>query len=336
MPIVNQQNEQEKAAYQSFVEQATYTAITQDPQWAHVKDNWEPLEVYLEEDQKIVAAMSILMIEQTEGQVFAYVSKGPAVNEQSPQIVDRLIAEAEATLREKNVFLLRMDPEWAYSEEVSEAFREAGYHVRNRNVSGKATIQPRYTMRVDLRAFSSDEELMASFYGKTRYRIRYALKNGLTYRLSDNRDDLAIFYDLHKKTSERHGISYRPFSYFERLADAFLERGLMRIVIVEVDGKPDAAGLDFAYGNYVWYMYAGSTHENQVLMAPYLVNWVRMQWALALGKEFYDLGGVFAPDNSDSLYQFKYMFTRPNGATEYIGEIDKVFNEEYYQTFLNK
>lgn len=115
MPIVNQQNEQEKAAYQSFVEQATYTAITQDPQWAHVKDNWEPLEVYLEEDQKIVAAMSILMIEQTEGQVFAYVSKGPAVNEQSPQIVDRLIAEAEATLREKSVFLLRMDPEWAYS-----------------------------------------------------------------------------------------------------------------------------------------------------------------------------------------------------------------------------
>lgn len=336
MPVVKQTNQTEVAKYQAFVEQAKYTAITQDPKWAQVKNNWEPLEVYLEEEQQIVAAMSILMIEQTDGHVFAYVSKGPVVNEYSPEIVNQLIAEAEPILKEKKVFLLRMDPEWPYSEALSVAFRAEGYQVRNRNVSGKATIQPRYTMRVDLRNVQNEEELMASFYGKTRYRIRYALKNGVTYRLSDKREDLAIFYNLHKETSERHGISYRPFSYFERLADAFLARGLMRIVIAEVDGKPDAAGLDFAYGNYVWYMYAGSTHENQVLMAPYLVNWVGMQWALALGKEFYDLGGVFAPDKSDSLYQFKYMFTRPNGATEYIGEIDKVYDEAYYQKFLEK
>jgi lipid II:glycine glycyltransferase (peptidoglycan interpeptide bridge formation enzyme) len=81
-------------------------------------------------------------------------------------------------------------------------------------------------------------------------------------------------------------------------------------------------------------MYAGSTHQNQVLMAPYLVNWEGMKLALENKKDFYDLGGVFAPDKSDSLYTFKYMWTRPNGATEYIGEIDKVYDQAAYAKFI--
>ena len=107
----------------------------------------------------------------------------------------------------------------------------------------------------------------------------------------------------------------------------------MKIIIVSIDGVPDASGLCFLSGRKVWYMYAGSTHENQVLMAPYLVNWEGIKWALSEGKEGYDFGGVFVLSNEDGLFQFKNGFVRPDVPTEFIGEIDKIYNLEAYQLF---
>lgn len=334
MPILDSTNQEELSRYQDFVLNAKYTAITQDYHWQDIKQNWEPLHVYLEEDGNIIAAMSIMMIQNIEDKWFAYASKGPVLNEINPKLINRLVQEVEPTLKEKGVFLLRMDPEFLYDEPLSTELTELGYTMRNRNVAGHDTIQPRYNMLVDLREFDDAETLLASLYSKTRYRIRYPLKHNCTARVSSDISDLAIFYELYKTTSERHEISYRPYEYFERLASNYLAAGIMKIIIVEIEGVPDAAGIDFIYGNSVWYMYAGSTHQNQVLMAPYLVNWEGMKLALENKKDFYDLGGVFAPDKSDSLYTFKYMWTRPNGATEYIGEIDKVYDQAAYAKFI--
>lgn len=332
MPILNQQNPQEIQRYQEFIRNARYTAITQDYHWRKVKENWESLYVYLEKDQQIVAAMSILMIQNIGEKRFAYVTKGPVMNEIDVNLMEELVEEAEGYLKEKQVFLLRMDPEFVYNTDLNQELSQAGFVLRNRNVSGKDTIQPRFNMLVDLHSHDP-EKVLAERYGKTRYRIRYAQKKGLQARRSDQLADLPIFYHLYEETSLRHGISYRPYAYFERLAENYLKRGLMKIIIVEIDGVADAAGLCFSYGNSVWYMYAGSTHENQCLMAPYLMNWEGICWAIEEGKEYYDLGGVFDLDNSDGLYMFKYGFTRPNPAVEYIGEIDKVFDESAYQQF---
>ncbi|MHC5216097.1 lipid II:glycine glycyltransferase FemX [Enterococcus sp. LJL128] len=335
MPVINHKDKQACERYNQFIETARFSSITQETDWGHVKNNWEPLYVYLEEAGEIVAAMSILTIQNMGEESFAYAAKGPVMNEVSIAYIERLVEEAEAELAKRKVFLLRMDPEFPYSEELNLALKQTNLLVRNREVAGKETIQPRYNMLLELRG-RTEEEILSSFYGKTRYRIRYAQKKGLTSRGSSDWEDLALFYTLYETTSRRHGISYRPRNYFIRLAESFLDSGKMKIILILIDGVPDAGGLCFLSGNKVWYMYAGSTHENQVLMAPYLMNWEGIKWALAEGKEAYDFGGVFDLTNEDGLYQFKHGFIRPGQPTEYIGELDKVYNQEVYQRFIAK
>lgn len=332
MPIIKNDDTKMIEKYDRFVQNAAFGSITQETKWSNVKDNWEPLYVYLEEEGEIVAAMSILMIQNVGEKRFAYATKGPVMEEISIDYINQLIQEAEEELKKRDVFLLRMDPEYLYTEELDQQLKDASYIVRNRELSGKGTIQPRYDMIVNLKD-KTEEDVMAAFYGKTRYRIRYAMKKGLESRTSSDRADLDIFYKLYATTSERHGISYRPREYFDRLADSFLASGRMKIIIVSVNGEPDAGGLCFLSGRKVWYMYAGSTHENQVLMAPYLVNWEGIKWALEEGKEGYDFGGVFELSNEDGLFQFKNGFVRPDAPTEFIGEIDKVYDQAAYETF---
>ncbi|WP_086347310.1 lipid II:glycine glycyltransferase FemX [Candidatus Enterococcus clewellii] len=334
MPIITNdvKNKNIMEDYDRFVQHAKYGSITQETSWSKAKECWEPLYVYLEEAGKIVAAMSILMIKNVGEKRFAYVTKGPVMDKVSVDYMQQLIQEAELELKKRDVFLLRMDPEYLYTEVLDKQLRTAGFIVRNRGLSGKGTIQPRYNMIVNLKG-KTEEEVLAGFYGKTRYRIRYAEKNGLESRISSDRTDLEIFYNLYATTSERHGISYRPKAYFERLADSFLASGKMKIILVSIQGVPDAGGLCFLSGRKVWYMYAGSTHENQVLMAPYLVNWEGIKWALTEKKEGYDFGGVFELCNDDGLYQFKNGFVRPDTPTEFIGEIDKVYDQTAYEQF---
>ncbi|MHC5227670.1 lipid II:glycine glycyltransferase FemX [Enterococcus sp. LJL99] len=333
MPILNTIDVEQQSRYDAFIRHAKYSSITQETKWGQVKNNWEPVYVYIEEEGQIIAAMSILIIHNREESAFAYVTKGPVLNEIKPDFIQKLVAEAEEELFKRDVFLLRMDPEIPYCEEVDLALRENGFIVRNRELSGSETIQPRFNMLVDLRG-KTEEEVLAERYSKTRYRIRYALKKGLVAKVTNDRKEIETFYQLYKMTSERHGISYRPKAYFDRLADSFLASDQMKIIIVSIDGKPDAAGLCFLSGDKVWYMYAGSTHQNQVLMAPYLVNWEGIKWAIEKGCSYYDLGGVFSLDNSDGLFQFKHGMIRPNIPIEYIGEIDKVYNQEKYELFL--
>lgn len=335
MPILDETNQQKCQEYDQFIHEARYTSITQQRAWSQVKANWTSFYVYLEEKTQIVAAMSVLLLEAESGQTFAYVTKGPVMNQPNVGYLERLIAEAEAELTARNVFLLRMDPEFVYSEELNEALKATGLTIRNKCLTGKATIQPRFNMLVDLKG-KTEAEVLAERYGKTRYRIRYGGKHGVSVRRSSALEDLATFYRLYETTSQRHGISYRPFAYFQRLAEAFLTSGEMVILLAEVEGKPDAGGLCFVSGKKVWYMYAGSTHENQVLMAPYLVNWEGIRWAIEKNCDYYDLGGVFQLSNDDGLYQFKHGFIRPNTPIEYIGEIDKIYNQEAYQAFLSR
>lgn len=333
MPILNEIDTEQRIRYDFFVRHAKYSSITQETKWSQVKNNWEPVFVYLEKEGEIIAAMSILIIQNMGESAFAYVTKGPVLNEIRTDLIQKLVDEAEAELFKRNVFLLRMDPEIPYSEELDLVLRENGFYVRNRELSGIKTIQPRFNMLVDLRG-KTEEEVLAERYSKTRYRIRYASKKGLIANVTNDRKELDTFYKLYKMTSERHGISYRDRAYFDRLADSFLSSGQMKIIIVSINGKPDAGGLCFLSGDKVWYMYAGSTHQNQVLMAPYLVNWEGIKWAIEKNCSYYDLGGVFGLDNSDGLFQFKHGFIRPNGPIEYIGEIDKVYDQKKYELFL--
>ncbi len=58
-----------------------------------------------------------------------------------------------------------------------------------------------------------------------------------------------------------------------------------------------------------------------------------IRWGIEGGSEIYDFGGVFVLNKENGLFKFKEGFCRQEGATEFIGEFDKVYNRFFYTGF---
>lgn len=332
MPTVNIQNEEQLKKYTEFIRTSPYATTTQDIGWSEVKNNWTPVYVYIEDNNEIVAAMSILMVKNVDDKNFAYCCKGPVCDPTDVELVSRLVEEVKIALQPYNVHTLRFDPEITYDENLQNAYEKAGFKVRGRNVGTHDTIQPRLNMVVNLKG-KTEEEVLQSFHSKTRYNIRLAGRKGVTVDYANNEQYVKEFFRLYETMSKRHGISYRPYEYFERMAKAYGDYA--RIYLAHYEGEIIATGFAISYGDKTWYIYGGSANEHRNVMAPYLVQWEMIKWGLELGKARYDLGGVFELDDSDGLYRFKRGFCHTDGYSEYLGEIDYVFDEEAYKKFTS-
>lgn len=337
MPILDITNQTEVERFNKFVRNSNYGQVTQDLGWAEVKNNWEQLHAYIEDNGEIIAAISILMTKLANGSRFAYASKGPVMDVHNLDLLDKLVAEVKPTLMEKNVYLLRMDPEVDFDANFDAKIKAHGYETRNVNAIGlHATIQPRFNIVVDLHDKQTQDDIVAGFAARTRNKVRKGWRDGVTTRFSNNEADLKTFYQIYEEMAHRHEITYRPYEYFKRMLDVFGPDDIMRIYLAEKDEQVLAVGLGFAFGDKVWYMYAGSI-SGPIFEAPRVIQVAMMEWAVATGKHAYDLGGVGELDSEDSLYRFKVGFLgKDETAREYIGEIDYVLDDKVYDQLVRQ
>ena len=334
MPIVDLKNSDEVDRYRKFMNKSSFKKATQSLEWGKVKNNWQPCYVYLEDGNgSIKAAMSILMAPNSYagGKKLAYCSKGPVCDITDVPLLKELYDEAQKYLESQDVFVLRCDPEVLYNDKLNEQLREAGFIVRNKGLVGHGTIMPRYNMLLNLSEYTLDniDELLMTFHSKTRYNIRLAKRKGVTVDYANSPQALDLFYHTHEIMAKRQHITYRPKEYFERVLDVFGDH--VRVYLAHDDEEVLSGAIAMNYGDRVWYMYGGSTNNKRNLMPNYLMQWEMIKWAIETNKTVYDFGGIFEIDLDDGLYRFKNGFT--NGVTEYIGEIDRVFDEDAYRKY---
>ncbi|WP_125565883.1 lipid II:glycine glycyltransferase FemX [Companilactobacillus insicii] len=333
MPVLTK-DDPEITKYQDYIKNADFTSVTQTLEWGYVKSNWDGFYVYLGDiDNHPTAAMSVLTING-----LAYCSKGYVGDNFNVDTLDALVKEALPALKERNCFLLRVDPEVPFDQELSDKLAEHGYVMRNRNLplsEAHSTIQPRFNFVMNIEN-AKPEDVIMTFHSKTRYNIRLAKRKGVTIESGDTQDFMDKFYETYKVMSDRHGITYRPKAYFDRMVEAFTGKDMMRIYLAYVDGEVIAGSICFEYGDKAWYMYGGSLNSHRNYMAPHLLQWAMIEHAIADGKKRYDFGGIFGFDVSDGLYKFKHGFFKDSKYLEYIGEIDYVLDKERYDGFVNK
>lgn len=335
MPKINQNNQTEINEYNLFIQQSNYGQITQDTRWHTVKTNWEPYYIYLKKEGELVAAASILVGEGPNNKKFAYCTKGPVMDMDNQALFNELVQECLVYLP-KEVYVLKFDPEIPYSDARNQQLIDAGYFTYNRNIQHlgmHSTIQPRLNMVLDFEIFdqrpTSVYDLVPS---KIKNKLKKAKKDGVVVSSGLDQPFLDTFYQTYLTMSIRHGISYRPKAYFERMVQAFQGTSLMKIYIAQRNAEILATGIAFNCGNKVWYMYAGSS-SGKVYNAPYAIQEAMIQWALDSGCRRYDMGGIEQETEADGLYTFKRNFVR-QPASEYIGEIDCVILPETYQQVM--
>ena len=331
MSILNKENKEEVKKYKEFVDNFSSTSLMQSMNWADVKKGWEREYVYLEEDGKIVMAMSLVIRKIIGSKSMIYAPRGPVGDIYDIQKVKKITEEVDKIAKKYNAFVFRFDPERYYDEKLEEMYVKEGYKVRNRKFGKNELIQPRYNMILNISG-KTEEEVFKGYSEKTRYNVRVAKRKGVTVRYSRDVEDLKTFYNLYVVTGIRDKIASRPYDYFERMLNTFDENH-MRIYIAEFEGEALSAAIAINYGKKTFYLYGASSNEKRNFMPNYLMQQEMIEWAIETGCDLYDFGGVFILDKSNGLYKFKEGFCRQEGVTEFIGEIDKVYSKFWYFAF---
>lgn len=343
MAILNLDDTKKVIAYQKFVREDPRGQVTQDPLWGELKSNWGHVYVYHETDGEIDAVLTVLTVEAVAGKLLGYAGRGPIGDVENIGMIKLMIQEALQALPD-NVFLIRLDPEVAYSDTLNDTYQKAGFITRNRAIKNMhGNIQPRknvvlyYDGRGDGAApITSETELMTHFKRDYRNQIRRAAKDGVVVTSGDTQEDIESFFDTYVMMAAAQNITHRPLSYFLRMQELWQGTGLFKVFLAHFEGRVIASGIGFSYGDEIWYMYAGSDRQYAKHYGPYAVQWEMLKWGLSLGKVEYDFGGVgdFVPE--DGLYKFKHGFAYHDPHAEYIGELDWVVDDAGYQEYIKQ
>lgn len=328
MPVLDLSDAAAVERYGRFVRAHPHRAVTQDLAWGKVKHEWGQQAVYLERDGEIVAAMTILVRRLPFGRSLLYAPRGPLVDWADRDLVTRIVAEARPVAARHRAFLLKFDPEVRFATDLDRWLRAQGWRVKNVGATRDDLIQPRYNMIVYLRDKQGEpldeQALLGKYEARTRNRVRSGRKKGLNTSWGRDEAYLRRFHEIYRYMARRNEITSRELSYFRGMRETFGEA--LRVYLVHHEDDVLAASVTIDYHGKLYYLYAGSTDVKRNLGPNQVMNHDIMLWGLKTGADQYDLGGVFELDDSDGLYQFKKAFCKADGVTEYIGEVDVVYN----------
>lgn len=332
MPVLDKNDKKELERYKQFVFNSPYRSFSQDVAWSAVKDDWKNEYVYIEKNNEIVAAMSILIKTIPGGFSLLYAPRGPVCDFNNIELVKELLNEVKPLVKKYKAFMLKMDPEVRFSEQLDQVYRNNGFKVKNRDCEIEELIQPRNNMIVYFDDHD-EESIMSKFSKRNRNYIRGSARKGVYTTWDTSNDYLKKFYDVYLFMAKRNKISHRDLDYFYRMRDAYGDH--LRVYLTHHENDILTGAITINYNGKLYYLYAGSNDTKRNFNPNQLMNYDMIKWGIEEGGTQYDLGGVLAMDKSDGLFQFKKQFCEKDGVTEYIGEIDVVYNKPLYYLYNN-
>jgi len=326
---------EEKDYFNEFVAHAPKGHILQSYEWGEIKGRgeWQPVRLLVEDKQGAPqAALSILKRRIPGlGKSIFYAPRGPVGDVDNWDLMDFMMGEVRKLARQQGAVFLKIDPDIPVDDHKFGRYLKSRGFVCAEKGEGFEGVQPRFVFRLDL---TPDEEtLFDRFHPKTRYNIRLAQKKGVEIRDNCSKEDLPVFYELLKETTERDKFLVRAYSYFSDLWDYLVPPGYFRLFMAYYEGRPVAGTLAFLFGKKAWYIYGASSNAYRNVMPNYLLQWTMIKWARQNDCTLYDFRGVPGELSEDNplygLYRFKKGF---NGEyTEFIGEYDLVFSPFFYR-----
>ncbi|ALS77926.1 MULTISPECIES: GNAT family N-acetyltransferase [Planococcus] len=192
----------------------------------------------------------------------------------------------------------------------------------------------RHTTGVTLKGF--EDPVQEEFSGSTRKRIRKALRDGVTYRITLNPSNLDQFQDIYLATMKRVGAAdFYLFDreYFSKILDNFGDQLLLVEAIF--DSQVIGAELHFHSGNVIHTHLSGTVDGDFNHLSPvYVMTYAIVLWAKEQGVEYIHSGGGVNPGPDDTLYLFKKKFGKNTEFDYYVG--NKIWDQQVYQQLLKE
>ncbi len=321
--------ERDRSAWNDFVSSSPHGSILQSWEWGEIKAGpaWQPVRLALFEDGSIKAGISILKRRLPLGRSLFYAPRGPVVDFSDEKMLDALLLQVAMQAKKDGALALKIDPEIPEGGRVENILKNRGF------LKKKKQVQPRATFYVDLTL--GLEELLMTFEEKTRYNIRLSEKKGVTVKEENTSEGVETFYKIYQETASREKFLIHPLSYYRKIKDILVDKGLASIFIAYHEGNPIGAVFVFRFGKKAWYMYGASVSDGRNVMPNHALHWHVIKWAKEKGCTTYDLWGIPSNPNEKhplwGVYRFKKGFS--GKLVKYIGVYDFPFDPVLYHIF---
>ena len=173
--------------------------VLQSWDWGAVKarHGWTPVRLLWERGDCPLAAAQVLRrsFPHTPWGV-VYVPKGPALDYEDTDLVERVLSDLEAHSRRQRAIFGKLDPD-VHLNSIVDVLVARGWRYSDEQ------IQFRNTALLDLRPPEAD--LLAQMKSKTRYNVRLARRRGVAIR-AGTEQDLPGFYRMYAETGQRDDL----------------------------------------------------------------------------------------------------------------------------------
>ncbi|PTT58746.1 lipid II:glycine glycyltransferase FemX [Arthrobacter sp. HMWF013] len=218
-----------------------------------------------------------------------YAPYGPVAS--SAAAFDAALAALVETARSIGAVFVRIEPVSAGLEPAS-----AAAELRRRGLRpAPVNQQPELTWIVDLdRDF---KEVLAEMKPVNRNLYRNIHKKGVTFRTSQDPEEIGILLNFLHMTARRNGFKPQSDEYLTQVATSLMPAGAATLFVAELHGEPIAAALAYDSADTRTYAHAAldDTHRKLSAGIPLLVT--LMADAKDRGLKHIDLWGV-APENA--------------------------------------
>ena len=240
-----------KKEFKTFADKNPEITFHQTEEWANLKkvNNWDANYIGLEDDNKKIVAGALLLSKTLpiiKKKMF-YSPRGFLIDYNNKELLKKFTEEIKKYAKTENAIFIKIDPFVEYQEhdnngdivkngynnkDAVENLKSLGYKFFGFNLM-QDTLQPRWMHVIETKDRNLDD-VMKDMESKTRQILRKNEKCGITTR-EITRDELPIFKDIMKHTSDRREFVDRPLSYYEAMWDALHDSGILKILIAEID-----------------------------------------------------------------------------------------------------
>ena len=243
-----------------------------------------------------------------------------AMFEKGPSPTKEMLRYLRKIGEENNLIFIKLEPNCIRNDKLVRLVQSEGA------TAGRSLFTPT-TFWIDLTP--SEEDLMKSFSGKTRYNIRLAGKRGVIVKEDNSDEAFKKYLDLTRETVSRQGFYAHTEKYHRLMWDVLKKAGIAHLLTATYQGEIITTWILFAWKKFLYYPYGASTEKHKEVMANNLMMWEAIRFGKKIGLTTFDLWGR---EEGKGFTKFKEGYNPK--VIEFLGTWDLVISKPLY--FLYK
>jgi serine/alanine adding enzyme len=152
------------------------------------------------------------------------------------------------------------------------------------------------------------DEILKAVRREKRKKIRAGERNGLKLQEAKSIEEVALFYQILKKTYQQKKVPLADSSLFTEKFTAYNAEKVYRILLVEYGGQVIGGQALLFYNGiaYAWYMAVDDAYFH-LRVSDWLV-WKTIEYVRSSGCSLFDFCGAGRPDEKYGVRDFKKSF----------------------------